>query len=94
MYNQFDIIVGVCETSRFNLLKWIRHSQVVAIPNAIQWEVFNKAKPFEKNELGLPHSSFMITMTARFFFSKRPTNFNQGSFIVTFRHTCCFCWLW
>ena len=93
MYNQFDIIVGVCETSRFNLLKWIRHSQVVAIPNAIQWEVFNKAKPFEKNELGLPHSSFMITMTARFF-SKRPTNFNQGSFIVTFRHTCCFCWLW
>lgn len=74
MYNQFDIIVGVCETSRFNLLKWIRHSQVVAIPNAIQWEVFNKAKPFEKNELGLPHSSFMITMTARFFSQKdQPT---------------------
>ena len=36
--------------------------------------MFNKAKPFEKNELGLPHSSFMITMTARFFSQKdQPT---------------------
>lgn len=70
MYNQFDVIIGVCETSRCNLLKWIRHPYVIIIPNGIQCELFNGAKPFDKKDLGLPSSSFMITMTARFFKQK------------------------
>lgn len=67
MYNQFDLIIGVCEASKTNLLKWINHSGVIAIHNGIQSEMFSDAAPYEKEELGLSSSFFMVTMTARFF---------------------------
>lgn len=67
MYGRFDRIVGVCETSCQNLLKWIKHSGVTAVHNGIQCELFSDAEPYGKKELGLPSSAFMVTMTARFF---------------------------
>ncbi len=70
MYNQYDVIAGVCEASRCNLLKWINHPRVVSIPNGIDRECFIKALPYHKEEFGLSSSSFMIVMTARFFAQK------------------------
>lgn len=70
MYKQFDVIIGVCEASRINLLKWIKHPRIISIPNGITGNKFEKAKPYSKEELGLPFDSFMIVMTARFFAQK------------------------
>lgn len=67
MYSRFDVIVGVCEASRCNLLKWIKHSRVIAISNGIDSKTFIKATPYKKEELGISITSFMIVMTARFF---------------------------
>jgi len=67
MYNQFKVIVGVCDVSKDNLLTWISHKCVIAIPNGINREKFTEALPYDRNELKLPSDAFVITMVARFF---------------------------
>lgn len=70
MYSRYEVIVGVCDTSRDNLLRWIRHPNVVSIPNGIQCDLFARAQAYSKAELGVSTGDFVVTMTARFFEQK------------------------
>lgn len=70
MYGRYRMIVGVSDTSRNNLLGWIKHSMVMSIPNGVDLSKFSGASPYSKNELELPDDAIVVTMVARFFEAK------------------------
>ena len=70
MYGRYRMIVGVSDTSRNNLLGWIKHSMVMSIPNGVDLSKLSGASPYSKNELELPDDAIVVTMVARFFEQK------------------------
>lgn len=71
MYGRYKIVVGISETSRNNLLGWIKHHSIVeAIPNGVDLSKFSKGEPYAKAELDLPDDTMIVTMVARFFYQK------------------------
>lgn len=70
MYHHYKVVVGVCKASQNNLLAWIHHEHVIAIPNGINIERFCHVQPYTREELKLPPDSVILVMTARFFAQK------------------------
>ena len=70
MYGRYRTIVGMSDTSRNNLLGWIKHRMVMSIPNGIDLSKFSGVPPYSKNELELPNDAIVVTMVARFFGQK------------------------
>lgn len=83
MYGQYQTVIGISETSRNNLLGWIRHHPMVeAIPNGVDLSKFSKCAPYTNAELGLPNGAVVVTMVARFFDAK-----DHSTLIHAMRHT-------
>lgn len=72
MYSRYHTVVCVSETSRNNLLQWIRnsHHNVISIPNGIDLSQFSEVTPYTKKELNLPENAIVVIMVARFFPAK------------------------
>ena len=68
MYGRYRMVVGISNTSRDNLLNWIKHHhRVISIPNGIDLSRFSLVHSYTKGELGLPDDAVVVTMVARFF---------------------------
>ncbi|MBR4793317.1 MAG: glycosyltransferase [Bacteroidaceae bacterium] len=82
MYNRYQHIICISETSKLNLEKQIgKKNNISVIENGIDVETFHKAKPVSRESLGCKDSDFVMTMVARFCDAK-----DQNTIIRALKH--------